>query len=59
MTEPHEIKRIIETKIRNGEEIPRILKRCPQCNNLSLTYDVESGKMRCSRCGYEQTITIK
>lgn len=59
MTEPHEIKRIVDRKIESGEEAPQILKRCPKCQQLSLTYDSESGKMKCSKCGYEKTVTIK
>lgn len=59
MTEPHEIKRIVEEKIDRGEEIPKILKRCPKCNNLSLKYEPESGKMKCNKCGYEEVVTIR
>lgn|GEM_PF-3170984 len=56
MTRLHEIKRIVDEKIRRGEQIPQIIKRCPKCQNLSLTYDPETGKIRCSKCGFEESL---
>ena len=31
-----------------------IVKRCPRCNGLSLTYT--EGKIKCTDCGYEEKI---
>ena len=56
MTELHEIRRIVDEKIKRGEPIPQIIKRCPKCNNLSLTYDPESGKIKWSKCGFEEAL---
>lgn len=31
-----------------------IVKRCPKCNGLSLSY--EKGRIRCNECGFEQAV---
>jgi ribosomal protein S27AE len=51
-------KRLLDNKFEKGEDIPKIIKRCPQCNNLSLTYDPKTGKISCSKCGYEQDLKM-
>ena len=36
-------KKDIDERLRKGENIPQIIKRCPQCSNISLSYDPETG----------------
>lgn len=50
----------IEKKLKNRhiEHIPALIKRCPKCNNLSLDFDVKTGKIKCSKCGFEENIPI-
>ena len=38
------------------EKIPAVIKRCPKCHNLSLEYDVKTGRIFCTRCGFEAFI---
>lgn len=51
-----EWKKLINEKLRKGEQIPQVIKRCPVCNNLSLTYDPETGKIKCTKCGFEENL---
>ena len=30
------------------------IRRCPKCNELSLEFDVNAGKLHCTKCGFEQ-----
>ncbi len=56
----NEWKEDIEKKIKDVdiEQIPALIKRCPKCNNLSLDFDVKTGKIKCSECGFEEHIPI-
>jgi len=38
------------------EKIPAVIKRCPKCFELSLEFDVKQGKIRCTKCGFEENI---
>jgi len=33
---------------------PKEAQRCPRCLKLALSFDVETKKVFCSACGYEQ-----
>jgi len=44
--------------IEKPEHLPKIVKRCPKCNNLSLTYDPSSGKISCTKCGFEENLQM-
>lgn len=39
--------------IKDIEEV-KIVKRCPKCNGLGLTYS--KGGVKCNDCGYEENI---
>lgn len=32
------------------------IKRCPQCHELSLEFDLRQGRIYCTRCGFEEHI---
>ena len=52
-------KKEMEKKLEHGfskEKIPAIIRRCPKCHNLSLEYDIEKGRIFCTRCGFEEHI---
>jgi hypothetical protein len=53
-----EWKKLLDSKFRKGEEIPAVIKRCPKCNNLSLTYDPATGKIYCTKCGFEENLPM-
>jgi len=38
------------------EKIIGIKKRCPQCYELSLEFDVNNNMMVCKKCGFKQYI---
>jgi hypothetical protein len=58
MPSVHQWKRLIDDKFSKGEDIPQVIKRCPKCNNLSLTYDPQTGKIKCMKCGFEENLPI-
>lgn len=58
MTTIYEVRKIVHDKIDKGEPVPHIIKRCPKCQNLSLIYDHETNKIKCSKCGFEQTLQV-
>jgi len=39
------------------EKIPAIIKRCPKCFSLALEFDVKAGKVKCTKCDFEENIT--
>jgi len=43
-------------KEKEVEKIPVVLKRCPKCFNLSLEYDPKTGRIYCTKCGFEAYI---
>lgn len=53
-------KKLEEYKEKEGtekiEKIPVVLKRCPKCFNLSLEYDPKTGRIYCTKCGFEAYI---
>jgi len=60
-----EWKRDVEKKLKKysreediKEKIPAIIKRCPQCKNLSLEYDPKTGKIYCTKCGFSENIPM-
>ena len=54
----HQWKRLIDERFRKGGDIPTVIKRCPRCNNLSLTYNPQTGKISCSKCGFEEYLKM-
>ena len=40
------------------EKIPAIVKRCPKCNSLSLEFDVKTGRIYCTKCGFEEWFKV-
>jgi len=50
-----EWKKDVEEKLKNVglDKIPAIVKRCPKCNSLSLEFDKETGRVFCTKCGFE------
>lgn len=40
------------------EHIPALIKRCPQCKNLSLEFDAKTGTVKCTKCGFEQKLKV-
>ena len=39
-------------------KIPAIIKRCPVCHNLTLEYDPKTGRIYCTKCGFEEHIPM-
>ena len=55
-----EWKKSVEEQLEQGfskEKIPAIIRKCPKCHNLSLEYDIEKGRIFCTRCGFEENIS--
>ena len=50
----------IEEKLKDvePEKIPAIIRRCPQCKNLSLEFDPNTGIIKCTKCGFEQKLKV-
>ncbi len=50
-----EWKKDIEEKLKEVglDKIPAIVKRCPKCNSLSLEFDQKTGRVFCTKCGFE------
>ena len=40
------------------EKVTEIAKRCPQCKELSLEFDVKSGVLKCTKCNFEQKLKV-
>ena len=38
------------------EKLPQIGKRCPQCQSISLEFDVKFGRIKCTKCGFEEKV---
>jgi len=39
------------------EKISSYVKRCPQCKELSLVYDIKTTRVYCNKCGFEEHLT--
>jgi len=52
----------IREKMKAGEEESvkpaAVTKRCPQCHNVSLEYDSKTGRIYCTKCGFEEFIPM-
>ena len=50
-----EWKKDVEEKLKEVglDKIPAIVKRCPKCNSLSLEFDQKTGRVFCTKCGFE------
>ncbi|SVE53023.1 uncharacterized protein METZ01_LOCUS505877 [marine metagenome] len=55
-----EWKKEMGDKIKNikFEKLPQIIKRCPRCNSITLEFDVNTGKIKCTKCGFEENLPI-
>ena len=56
-----EWKKEIEKKLKELpelEKIPAMLKRCPKCNSLTLEFDPKTGRIYCTKCGFEERIPV-
>ena len=40
------------------EKMPTVLKRCPKCHMLSLDFEPDSGRLFCTRCGFEEHLKL-
>ena len=40
------------------EKIPAVIRRCPRCFSLSLEFDLKTGRIYCTKCGFEEHIPI-
>ena len=40
------------------EKLPQIVKMCPNCQSISLDFDVKTGKIKCTKCGFEENLPI-
>jgi len=56
--EIEEIKKKLLKKEIEVEHVPALIKRCPKCNNLSLDFDPKTGKIKCTKCGFEESIPV-
>ena len=51
-------------KVRNNlknfefEKLPKIIKMCPNCQSISLEFDVKTGNIKCKKCGFEENLPI-
>jgi len=37
-------------------KIPAVIKRCPKCHQLTLEYNVKTGRIFCTNCDFEINI---
>ena len=53
-------KKDIGDKLKNieFEKLPQIIKRCPNCQSITLEFDVKTGKIKCTKCGFEEALPI-
>ena len=53
-------KKDINGKFKNieFEKWPQIIKRCPQCLSITLEFEVNTGKVKCTKCGFEESLPI-
>lgn len=49
-----ELSCVLDKKDFELEKIPVIIKRCPKCNSLSLEFNAKTGRIYCSKCGFEE-----
>ena len=40
------------------EKLPQVLKRCPKCHSITLNFDVNTGKIKCTKCEFEENLPI-
>lgn len=38
------------------EKIPALIKRCPQCQSLTIEFDTATSAIKCTKCGFEQKL---
>ncbi len=53
-----DIKEKLQKKEIRIEHVPALIKRCPKCGNLSLEFDPKTGRIYCTKCGFEECIPI-
>jgi ribosomal protein S27E len=47
------IKTYTKEEMSKKEKIPAVIRRCPKCHKLTLEFDPETGKIKCTSCGFE------
>ena len=40
------------------EKIPQIIKRCPKCQSIGLDFNVNTGTIKCIKCGFEEYLPV-
>ncbi len=40
------------------KENPSMMKRCPKCGELGLKINMETGKIHCEKCGFEENLPV-
>jgi len=35
-----------------------MMKRCPKCGELGLKINMETGKIHCEKCGFEENLPV-
>ena len=40
------------------EKLPQMIKRCPKCHSITLEFDVKTGNIKCTKCGFEENLPI-
>ncbi len=40
------------------KENPSMMKRCPGCGELGLKINFKTGKIHCSKCGFEENLPV-
>ncbi len=52
------IKERLQKKEIEIEHVPALIKRCPKCGALSLEFDIKTGRIHCTKCGFEEYIPV-
>ncbi len=53
-----ELDNLVGEKSFDIEKIPVVVKRCPKCSSLSLEFDAKTGRISCTKCGFEEWFKI-
>ena len=53
-----EIKEKLLNKEIEVEKIPALIQRCPKCGNLSLEFDIKTGRIYCIKCGFQEYVPV-
>ena len=53
-----ELQKLDSTDKIDFEKIPAVIRRCPVCHALSLEYDPKTGRIYCTKCGFEEHMPV-